>query len=117
MTSIFLCVQTRLLTTQLASELVERSGLFRLLLSAKITEFLEQAVGFRQSKPLPDPPEDAKALREIALENLETWNEDYGTSLPQAICLLLNIGPLISHCALSGFESHLLPGVPVKTSS
>ena len=77
-------MQTRLLAVQLASDLFERSGLFRMLTATNFTEFLEQTIGFRQSKPLPDPPQDARELREAALENLETWNEDFGTSLPQA---------------------------------
>lgn len=77
-------MQTRLLAVQLASELFARSGLFRMLMSTNFTELLENAIGFRQSKPLPDPQEDAKELRDNALESLETWNEDFGVSLPQA---------------------------------
>lgn len=76
-------MQTRLLAVQLAAELFARSQLFRKLLSSNFTEFLEFAIGFRQSKPLPDPPQVAEELRETTLENLESWNEEYGNALPQ----------------------------------
>lgn len=82
---IFCCVlQTRLYAVRVMSELFARSNTFRLLVSRNMNEFLESVIGFRHSKPLPDPPEDAKALREQALEDLEGWNEQYGEAIPQA---------------------------------
>ena len=45
-------------------------------------------MGFKNARPLPGPPQDARVLRQVALEALEGWNEQYGIELPQVDCLL-----------------------------
>ena len=75
--------QSRLHAVKLANELFTRSSTFRLLLSSNFTEFLEHTTGFRSSRPLPDPPEDALQLRRVSLELLEAWSDRYGRDLPQ----------------------------------
>lgn len=81
-------MQTRLHALKAIGEIFSRSGAFRVLLAKDFSEFLEYAIGFKHSRPLPDPPQDAKALREQALEDLELWDAAYGTKLPQVNCFL-----------------------------
>mmetsp|Transcript_11851 Transcript_11851/g.33397 ORF Transcript_11851/g.33397 Transcript_11851/m.33397 type:complete len:214 (-) Transcript_11851:9-650(-) len=71
--------QVRLLTLELVHQLFMRSRYFRLLLlQSGLPRFADYVVGYRISRPLPEPEAVAVRLRMRALEVLELWYEDFG---------------------------------------
>lgn len=80
-------MQVRLHALELMRMLVPRSAVIRALVAHNFTEVVELVVGHRSSAPLPAPTKDAAILRELGLESVEQWSEEYGTALQQ-VCNL-----------------------------
>lgn len=76
-------LQVRLLALELSDELFPRSKLFRALLSARFTQFLELVVGLKAGTPLPPPISAATALREHALAAIARWDAQHGAKCRQ----------------------------------
>jgi hypothetical protein len=77
-------LQTRIHAVAVCDELFSRSRIFRSAMAADFLAFLELAVGFKPTRPLPGPPEVATRLREKALEICDAWNEKFGIFYQQA---------------------------------
>lgn len=82
-------LQTRLNALNIIDELFLRSKQFRGLLTEDFSTLLLLAVGHKADKPLPPPASAAQQLRQLALECVERWDEQFGALYGQARLLSL----------------------------